>query len=157
MKLRPYGARFPRSQSTAAASTAASPVARLRSPVVVWRIAGVACVALLALASQAGSARADIDNWQISQPIPGTQGIVAGPGIDLSGWDSPGHQLEFAYLPYAMLSKASFANSDLTSALLFSSDFTSANLRNANLTNSNLSDSTLTSADFTQRHLHRPP
>ena len=71
------------------------------------------------------------------QVIPGTQGITPGPGIDLSGWNTPGHQLEFASLSYQGLSNASFENSDLTSASLYFSDLTNADFRNANLTRAN--------------------
>ena len=82
------------------------------------------------------------------QVIPGTQGITPGPGIDLSGWNTLGHQLEFANLQYINLTNASFATSDLANASFNSSTLTNANFTNATLTNSNLSFSTLTNANF---------
>ena len=40
--------------------------------------------------------RADIDNWQTGEVIPGTEGIEPGPGVDLRGWNTPDHNLVFA-------------------------------------------------------------
>ena len=39
--------------------------------------------------------RAQINSLQTGQPIPGTVGITLGPGIDLSGWNSAGHSLQY--------------------------------------------------------------
>ena len=56
-------------------------------------------IALLALLLITDTAHADIDNWQTGQVISGTwPGIAPGPGIDLSNWNTTGHDLEYADL-----------------------------------------------------------
>jgi uncharacterized protein YjbI with pentapeptide repeats len=119
------------------------------------RMAAGGCLAFLATVTVAVSARADLYYTiafgnHFREMIPGTQGIMLGPGIDLSGWNMPGHQFEFADLSGANLTNASFAGSDLAN-----SDFSpgailaNANLTNANLTNVNLGGARLTNANFT--------
>ncbi len=87
-----------------------------------------------------GAARGDIFYYDPSgtthRVIPGTQGIVPGPGIDLSGWNSTSHTLYLADLSSKNLTNASFANSDLSDASFYSStlrnaDFTGAIIRGA--------------------------
>ncbi len=82
------------------------------------------------------------------QIIPGTEGITPGPGIDLSGWNTPGHQLDFANLNYSSLAGSSFANSDLQNASLYGANLVDATLANSNLTNANLSQTKLTNANL---------
>ena len=105
----------------------------------IWRT--IAGVLLACLAAWASPASAQIYNWNTGQVIPGTQGITPGPGVDLSGWNTPGHQLEFADLDSINLTAATFATSDLTSAGFYRATLTNANFTNANLTNTDLQSS----------------
>jgi uncharacterized protein YjbI with pentapeptide repeats len=82
------------------------------------------------------------------QIIPGTSGITPEPGVDLSGWNTPGHQLDFANFNYSSLAGSSFANSDLRNA-----SFYSANLANANLADSNLDNASLAGANLMNANL----
>ncbi len=111
------------------------------------------CVLLAFVVTRTSPALADIFNDQTEQLIPGTQGITPGPGVDLSGWNTPGHQLEFAHLELFDLTNASFATSDLINANFVESTLTNANLTNANLTNAKFSGSTLTNANLTDATL----
>jgi uncharacterized protein YjbI with pentapeptide repeats len=78
------------------------------------------------------------------QLIPGTQGITPGPGVDLSAWNTSGHDLEQAELGNIDLTSATFLGSDLMQA-----DFTSSNLTNVDFTDAELFGSTLTNAILT--------
>jgi uncharacterized protein YjbI with pentapeptide repeats len=61
-------------------------------------------------------------------PIPGTEGINAVPGADLSGMD-----LQRAYLSYADLTDATFERSDLRGAFFLQSTLTNANFSDARI------------------------
>ena len=99
-----------------------------------------------------GGARADILRWDNNQLVAGTAGITPGPGIDLSGWNSTGHNLEYANFAYN-LTGASFANSDLSYALFpASSTLANANFSGAIITGANLKCSTAN--DFTSTQLY---
>jgi uncharacterized protein YjbI with pentapeptide repeats len=115
------------------------------------------CLLFLVLGSRTGSVLADIyydsDSGPLQgQVIPGTQGITPGPGIDLSGWNTPGHQLEYADLRFN-LAGATFANSDLRYAMFQNTTLTNANFTNADLTSAsvggaNFSGAIVTGAKF---------
>ena len=98
-----------------------------------------ACILAAILAARPTPAFAQIYNWQTGQVIPGTQGITPGPGVDLSGWNSAGHQLEYVNLSAVYLTGASFANSDLSYAR-----FSPGSV----LTNANFSGAIVTGATF---------
>ena len=106
------------------------------------------CGLLAFVVARASPALAQIYNDQTGQVIPGTQGITPGPGVDLSGWNTAGHQLEFAGLGSIDLTNASFGMSDITSASFYNSTLTSAIFTNANLTNASICGATLTNANF---------
>ena len=111
---------------------------------------------LVFVVARASPAWADIlyDPFSTSygQVIPGTQGITPGPGVDLSGWNTPGHELEFAILEFIDLTNASFANSDLTNASFDSSTLTNANFSSAIVKGANFSSTTFTG--FTASQLY---
>jgi uncharacterized protein YjbI with pentapeptide repeats len=72
------------------------------------------------------------------QLIPGTQGITPGPGANLSGFDTPGHELE----------QANLSNIDLTGATVANSDVTFAAFTKSTLTNVDFTDAIINGADF---------
>jgi uncharacterized protein YjbI with pentapeptide repeats len=166
MNSLPCPARAERAKNSAAPATiASSSTAPVKPQFAKLLRAAVVCLASVALASRAGPALAQIyytfGSPNSGQVIPGTEGITPGPGVDLGGWNSPGHELEFAdlsdfYFYYQRdisLSNASFANSDLHAANLNSTDLTSANFVGADLTNASLSAANLTNADFSNANL----
>ena len=116
------------------------------------RLVAIACLVCSAVGSRIEIALGDIYYDSASpnagQVIPGTQGITPGPGVDLSGWNSPGHELEFALLDYPDLTNASFENSDLFEAGFYGANLTNANFTGANLANASFDSSTLTNAGF---------
>ena len=57
----------------------------------------------------ATSAFGDILRWDDGTVIPGTSGITPGVGIDLSGWNTPGHVLDFASLSSVNMSLGNFS------------------------------------------------
>jgi uncharacterized protein YjbI with pentapeptide repeats len=91
--------------------------------------------------------QADIKNWQTGETIPGTEGITPGPGIDLSNWNTPTMNLEFADLADTNLEGANFHDSVLSYAW-----FQRANLMNARFTHF-LAGGSLLGADLTQANL----
>ena len=97
----------------------------------------VGCALLAFVAARTNPIKADIlydaGNPYTGEVIPGTAGIIPGPGIhlNLSGWDTTGHQLQFADLSSTNLTNASFALSDLTSASFYHSTVTNAIFTNA--------------------------
>ena len=99
----------------------------------------LACAILACLAASARSALAQIYTWNTNELIPGTEGITLGPGVDLSGWNTPGHQLEFAnFNTNASLTNASFNSSDLVNATFYGTS----------LINAGFSGTVITGADF---------
>ncbi|MEX2185625.1 MAG: pentapeptide repeat-containing protein [Pirellulales bacterium] len=100
---------------------------------------------IAALLYVASLGRADIYRWDNGEPIPGTEGITLGPGVQLDH-----RQLQFAQLGGG-LTGANFAASNLTNArlsgLFSGADFDSSNLTSARLTG------TFTGADFEAANL----
>jgi len=88
-------------------------------------------------------ADADIFNFQTGETIPGTEGIVPGPRIDLSDWNRDDHNLRFADLQEMDLLNARFTSSWLDHARFRSSDLRATAFL----------DASLTSADFSQAEL----
>ena len=83
------------------------------------------------------------------QLIPGTAGLTPGPGVDLSGFDTPGHVLEQANLSNINLTGATIANSDVALAAFTSSNLTSVNFTGAIINGADLGSVTgLTSAQI---------
>jgi uncharacterized protein YjbI with pentapeptide repeats len=128
--------------------------------------------ALFPLVAFAGSAHADIFQWEYINPADPSQGkqqsttlAPDGAGVDaVPGSNLSGRNLALAYLPNAPLREANLSGTNLHLAHLTGTDFRQANLANANfestsLTNANLSGAdarqasfgaaTLTDADFT--------
>ena len=97
---------WPRTTFRARAASLAQPERHCKVAVCI-----VAMVAWLSVAQTYG----DIYNWQTGDIIPGTQGITPHGLSNLSGWNTPGHQLEFASLEFD-LRGSSFADSDLNYA-----------------------------------------
>lgn len=98
-----------------------------------WRqiVAGVIGSILLT-----ACANAQIYNWQSSTVIPGTEDVVPGPGLQLSG-----RQLDYARLLGLDLTASDFSESSLGSA-----QFNGSQLVNVNLSNANLSSAFLVGA-----------
>ena len=94
--------------------------------------------------------RGPIYTWNTGQLIPGTAGITPGPGVDLSGWNTPGHQLEYAGLNPSDLTGATFANSDLANASFQFATLTDTNFGGAVIRGANLA----TAAGFTASQLY---
>ena len=81
------------------------------------------------LSASAPTSRADIKNWLFGETIPGTEGIVPGPGVDLSERD----------LSYADLAGLDLSYAVLHESLLCWAKFTEANLSGAVVTGTSLS------------------
>src|SRR5687767_7245342 len=86
-----------------------------------WQVLPV----LFAFALHGALSRADIFRFDTGEVIPGTEGIVPGPGIDLDNWN-------------------------LTFADLSGRDLTAAGFSMANLAGANFGNATLANADFTR-------
>ena len=67
---------------------------------------------------------ADIFRWDTGEVIPGTAGIVPGPGVNLSGWASEQHNLMYADFTNGV----DLSQSHLYSSWLQHARFTAANL-----------------------------
>jgi uncharacterized protein YjbI with pentapeptide repeats len=89
------------------------------------------------------TSRADIFRWDNGQVIPGTEGIVPGPGIDLAN-----RQLQYAGLSSIDLTGADFLLCNLANANLAGADLTNASLSNATLTSANLTGAMVSKANF---------
>jgi uncharacterized protein YjbI with pentapeptide repeats len=98
-----------------------------------WRLWLLPAAVVLA-ASSVSPALGQIYNIQNGQVLPGTQGITPAPGIDVSDWNTPGHELEYAELYDTNLTNASFANSDLSNGSFYDSTLTNVNLTGAVVT-----------------------
>jgi uncharacterized protein YjbI with pentapeptide repeats len=122
--------------------------------------------------------RADVLRWDNGQVIPGTEEIVPGPRLRLSGWHTPERNLQYADFSdldlfgadfssnwlddarftrahlnpanfmFSALSNADFMAADLTNAQLEVTTLSDANLRNANLTDANLNGASLINANL---------
>ncbi len=100
-------------------------------------------------------AEADILNWQTGETIRGTEGIIPGPGMNVSFRNTDERNLRFANFQALNLSGARFDSSwldnsgfsqaNLTNALLSGATLTGADLSQANLTNADLWGATLAS------------
>ena len=84
------------------------------------------------------TAHADIFRWDNGQVIPGTEGIVPGPRVQLDNWNTAERILNLARLSGLDLTRASFANSWLERAIFWNSTLTNANLAGAQLDHSYL-------------------
>lgn len=113
---------------------------------------------------------ADIYRWDTGEVMRGTEGIDAGPGVQLAGrtTQGPDRQLEYLDLEFAdltgvNLSGADFYLANLTNAGLRGADLTGATLRSsiladadfsgANLTNATLIGGDFRNADFTEANV----
>jgi uncharacterized protein YjbI with pentapeptide repeats len=98
--------------------------------------------------ADAVTARADIFRWDNGQLIPGTEGIVPGPGVQLNN-----RELEFADLrrqpTISDLSGANLSGANLSNAWFHEANLSDANLSRANLTAALFATATLTNADLT--------
>ena len=103
---------------------------------------------------------ADIYRWDTGAVIPGTAGIVPGPGVNLSGWASEQQNLMYAdfsngidlsqsHLYSSWLQNARFTAANLESANLNAADLTNVDFRRANLVGANLGRAILTGVDLT--------
>ena len=103
---------------------------------------------------------ADIYRWDTGAVIPGTAGIVPGPGVNLSGWASEQQNLMYAdfsngidlsqsHLYSSWLQNARFTAANLESANLNAADLTNVDFRQANLVGANLGRAILTGVDLT--------
>jgi uncharacterized protein YjbI with pentapeptide repeats len=99
---------------------------------------------LFAVAFQTTALNADILRWDNNQRIPGTEGIILSPGVQLNH-----RELAFANLQSEDLTGVNFERSNLTSALFIGSTLTNADLTGANLANARFGASRLTGATFT--------
>ncbi len=80
-------------------------------------------------------AAADITNWQTGQTIPGTEGIVPGPGVDLARFNTPARNLRYADLAGGLnLTGSTFRLSWLNDARFTGANLTGAIFGNADLT-----------------------
>ena len=107
--------------------------------------------------------RADIFRWDNGELIPGTEGIIPGPGVeirktlkfaDLARFDLTGAVLQFSNLTEhkldgSILSNADLSHVTLTNGSLQATILTDVNLISANLGNARLDGANLTQADFT--------
>jgi len=100
--------------------------------------------AFLVLFTTSPMARGDIYRWDNGQAIPGTEGIVAGLGVQLN--DRP---LECASLGYLDLHGANFSRSNLAYARFDNSMLSNADLSGANLANADFVYATLDEVDLT--------
>lgn len=116
---------------------------------------GVFLAALTLLAS--ARLDADVINWQTGETIPGTEGIVPGPGLtlidrDLAFADFAGLDLTAARFNESRLENARFTQTNLVRAQL-----RFASLANADFTDANIQDAFLrdtTARGFTQEQLY---
>ncbi|MFO0914180.1 MAG: pentapeptide repeat-containing protein [Pirellulales bacterium] len=102
------------------------------------------------------AAHAQIYRWDNGQVIPGTEGIKLGPGVLLSGWNSPASNLRYgnfkgdlskgdlknSWFDSARFSGTNLTGADLSYASFDSVDFTGANLTDAIVTGANFSSTT---------------
>lgn len=102
-------------------------------------------VALLAgtLALMAVEVHGDIYRWDNGEVIPGTEGVVPGPGVDLDLF-----QLEYADLSGLDLTHATLSGTNLSFARISASDLSHADFSGARLAKTFFIDTTLDEADF---------
>jgi uncharacterized protein YjbI with pentapeptide repeats len=91
-----------------------------------------------------------IFRWDNAHLIPGTEGVVQGPGMVLENLD-----LRFASLSEMDLTGSSFKGSNLRHAKLDAADLSTANLTTSDLTDANLALSNVTNASFTDATVTR--
>ena len=116
---------------------------------------GVFFAALTLLASARSDA--DVINWQTGETIPGTEGIVPGPGLtlidrdlafaDFAGLDLTSARFNESRLQNARFTQANLVRAQLRFAWLANADFTGANIQNAFLRDT-------TARGFTQEQLY---
>ena len=91
---------------------------------------------------------ADIINWQTGETIPGTEGIVPRPGMNLSRWNTDEHNLRYADLQRMYLPGAFFRFSYLDDARLNQANLTGAHFFASTLTRADLTDAVIAEATF---------
>ncbi len=84
---------------------------------------------------------ADIFRWDTNAVIPGTTGITPVPNIDLSGWSTTGHVLQYANLPFD-LTGATFQGSDVSNGMFKNATLNLVNFNNANVSRANFANTT---------------
>jgi uncharacterized protein YjbI with pentapeptide repeats len=103
------------------------------------------------------AARGDIFRWDNRQLIPGTQGIVPGPGANLSGYDLDFADFQTTDLTAAhlrsRLTRATFANANLSGADFLLATLVETNFGGAIVTDANLLGAT-TLGGFTKEQLY---
>jgi uncharacterized protein YjbI with pentapeptide repeats len=90
----------------------------------------IASALLLTVALHCSASRADIYRWDNGQPIPDTEGITPGPGVQLNNRD-----FEFAELSQTNLADANFNFANLSNARLSGANLTGATFFVSRLTN----------------------
>ena len=100
----------------------------------------IAITAFCLLQAVAQTTRADIKNWQTGQTIPGTEGIVPGPDLNLDNRNTEARNLRYADLSPGL---------DLSNSDMHDSWFDFARFKGSNLFQSSFSGARLTGADFT--------
>ena len=125
------------------------------------------CFACIMIASSSKHAEADMFRWDNGELIPGTEGLIVSPGVQLSD-----RELEYADFNNLNLSGAAFQDSNLRHALFGyafhfpdgsslndvsfeKSDLTAAQLGNARLTNADFNGAIVTGAEFGGSRLSR--
>ena len=93
--------------------------------------------------------QADVINWQTGESIPGTEGIVLGPDVDLSERGSTERNLRFADFEDADLTSADFEDSWLENARFVRADLTHASLDAARLAGADFTDAVIVGAGIT--------
>ena len=96
------------------------------------------------------SADADVYNWQTRELIPGTAGIVPGPGVDFSADDFPPRpDLRYADFSGGLdLTRSDFEIADLSYALFEGANLTDASLDHTILTGADFNDAIIPGASF---------
>lgn len=92
---------------------------------------------------------AGIQNWLTGQTIAGTEGVIPGPGIDVSHRNSEEINLRFANLAGVDLAGARFDDSWLDHARFNGTNLTDVDLSRAKLTDVDFSDAVVVGTNFT--------
>jgi uncharacterized protein YjbI with pentapeptide repeats len=115
------------------------------------------------------AANGQIRNWQTQQVILGTEGIVLEPGVTITGWGTPSHNLDYADfsgldlhggnlsendLMYARFVQTNLTEMNLSGTFLNHADLTGAILNQADLSGTDLLQANLTNADLRGANLY---
>jgi uncharacterized protein YjbI with pentapeptide repeats len=103
-------------------------------------------------------ANGQIQNWQTQQVILGTEGIVLEPGVTITGWGTPSHNLDYADFSGLDLHGGNLSDNDLMYAHFVQTNLTGVNLSgtfliHADLTGAILNQADLSGADLLQANL----